>query len=166
VRLVTRPVLLALAVALGTASPGDVPRNALAEQAFGVRRENESVRARLRVEIGRLRRELRAVARVFSTDRGYALSPRNVTRVTVLLPPAPGDASAIVALLRSGESWTTSALAAALGIGQRTVQRALLALRDAGRVEGIGHGRSQRWIARAPQQFATNLLLVASSSVR
>ena len=166
VTLVTRPVLLALAVGLGTASPGDVPRNALAEQAFGVRRANESVRARLRVEIGRLRSELRAVARVFSTDRGYALSPRDATRVSVLLPPTPGDASAIIALLRSGESWTTSALAAALGIGQRTVQRALLTLRDAGRVEGIGHGRSQRWVARAPQQFATNLLLVTPSSLR
>ena len=55
VSLATRPVLFALARALGEASPGDVPRDTLVARAFGAKFADESHRARLRVEIGRLR---------------------------------------------------------------------------------------------------------------
>jgi len=160
VPLVTRPVLLSLAVALASAVPGDATREALAEAAFGARRITDSTRARLRVEIGRLRHTLDELADVEATGRGYALRPRRGARVVVLLPPEPGEASAVLALLRAGESWSTSALAAAVGTSQRTVQRALLALRDNGRVEATGRGRAQRWVARPPEGFATALLLV------
>jgi hypothetical protein len=162
VRLVTRPVLLALAVALGEAGTGGAARMALTESAFGVRRSTESIRVRLRVEIGRLRRALAAVAEIEATPEGYALRPAAI----VLLPPAPGEASALLALLRGGESWSTSALAAALGRSQRTVQRALLSLRDDGRAEATGRGRTQRWVATAPKGFATSLLLVTHGPSR
>ena len=176
VSLVTRPVLLALALTLARAYPATATREALAEAAFGARRVTESVRVRLRVEIGRLRRAIAALADVVpiaqassvAEDRaarvvaggGYALRPRGAAGVVVLLPPAEGEASALLALLRGGESWSTSALAAATGTSQRTVQRALMVLRDQGRAEGIGSGRSQRWVARPPEGFATTLLLV------
>jgi len=160
VPLVTRPVLLAIGVALASALPLEASRESLAEAAFGTRRVNESTRARLRVEIGRLRRAIVDVAAIESTASGYVLRPRRNARVVVLLPPAPGESSSLLALLRGGESWTTSALAAAMGTTQRTVQRALVALRDDGHVEGTGRGRSQRWIARPPEGFATSLLLV------
>src|SRR5262245_38098328 len=60
VSLARRPVLFALARALGEAWPGDVPRDALVGRAFGARLADESHRARLRVEVGRLRTTLRA----------------------------------------------------------------------------------------------------------
>ena len=56
ISLATRPVLFALARALAEAWPGDVPRDALVARAFGAKLADESHRARLRVEIGRLRR--------------------------------------------------------------------------------------------------------------
>jgi len=158
VTLVKRPVLLALAVALAKASPGAATRHALAAEGFGARRVTESVRARLRVEIGRLRQALATLADLAATGDGYALRARR-GGCAVLLPPAPGEASAILALLRGGESWSTSALATAVGSAQRTVQRALVALRDEGRVVAVGRGRAQRWIARPAEGFATNLLL-------
>jgi hypothetical protein len=164
VSLVTRPVLVALAVTLASALPGDATREALARAAFGSRRVTDSTRARLRVEIGRLRRTIAGLASVEASGQGYALRPRRRARVVVLLPPAPGEASALLALLRGGESWSTSALATALATSQRTVQRALTALRDEGRVEGIGRGRAQRWVARPPEGFATTLLLVVRGS--
>jgi hypothetical protein len=162
--LLTRPVLLALAVTLGRAASGEASRETLAEEAFGARRTSESVRVRLRVEVGRLRRSLAKIAEIEATGHGYALRPRRGARILVLLPPAPGEASALLALLRGGESWSTSALATAIGSSQRTVQRALVALRDDGRVEALGRGRSQRWIARPPEGFATTLLLVTRAS--
>jgi hypothetical protein len=161
VPLVTRPVLLALAVSLGSAAPGDTLRETLAATAFGARRLNESTRVRLRVEIGRLRRMLVDLASVDATSAGFALRPHDDARVLVLLPPTSSEASAVMSLLRAGESWSTSALAAAMGASQRTVQRALIALRDEERVEGIGRGRTQRWIARPKEGFATALLLVS-----
>jgi tetratricopeptide (TPR) repeat protein len=160
VSLVTRPVLLALAVVLASAAPAGATREALAAAAFGSRRVTDSTRARLRVEIGRLRRALAELAELVPTAPGYALRARGGARVVVLLPPAPGEASALLALLRGGESWSTSALAAATGKSQRTVQRALTALRAEGRVEGLGRGRAQRWVARPPEGFATTLLLL------
>src|SRR5262249_49807899 len=58
VSLARRPVLFALVRALGEAC-GDVTRDLLLARAFGARLADESHRARLRVEVGRLRRMLR-----------------------------------------------------------------------------------------------------------
>src|SRR5207253_8890196 len=76
VSLAKRPVLFALARALSEAWPGDVPRDALVARAFGAKLADESHRARLRVEVGRLRTVLRTLADVSATQRGFALAPR------------------------------------------------------------------------------------------
>jgi hypothetical protein len=159
--LAKRPVLFALARALGEAAPSEASRETLVRQAFGGRTVNESLRARLRVEVGRLRRAISAAAHVRATKSGFAMVSRHGSRVLVLLPPEPGEASALLALLAGGESWSTSALAAALGASQRTVQRALGVLLTAGRVHALGAGRSRRWVAPPPAGFATTLLLAA-----
>jgi tetratricopeptide (TPR) repeat protein len=123
--LATRPVLFALARALGEAWPGDVSRDALVARAFGAKRADESHRARLRVEIGRLRAELRTMAEIGATKRGFALAPRRASEVVVLARPVEDEHAAVLAFLADGESWSSSALALALGTSQRTVQRAL-----------------------------------------
>ena len=71
VSLARRPVLFALARALGEAWPGDVPRDTLVARAFRAKHADESHRARLRVEIGRLRKLLRTLADVSATKRGF-----------------------------------------------------------------------------------------------
>jgi hypothetical protein len=82
----------------------------------------------------------------------------------VLAPPADDDASALFALLAtSSEAWSSSGLGAALGCSQRTVQRALLALEEARKVQSIGQGRARRWCAPPPSAFTTTLLLPAAS---
>src|SRR5207302_317987 len=73
VSLARRPVLFALVRALAEAWPEDVPRDVLLTRAFGARFVDESHRARLRVEMGRLRRMLGTVAGVSATSRGRAL---------------------------------------------------------------------------------------------
>jgi len=159
VPLAGRPVLFALVGALAEAWPADVPRDHLVERAFETRAANESHRARLRVELGRLRVALRPLARIEATRRGFALVPEAGRAVVVLAPPIDGPAGAIVALLEGGESWSTSALARALGSSQRTVQRALRQLDEAAAVRAVGRGRSRRWLAPALGGFATTLLL-------
>ena len=159
VPLAGRPVLFALVGALAEAWPGDVPRDRLIERAFEARAANESHRARLRVELGRLRAALRPLARIEATRHGFALVPVGGRAVVVLAPPIDGPAGAIVALLEGGESWSTSALASALGSSQRTIQRALRQLEDAAAVRSVGRGRARRWLAPALGGFATTLLL-------
>jgi DNA-binding transcriptional ArsR family regulator len=159
VPLAGRPVLFALVGALAEAWPADVPRDRLVERAFEARAANESHRARLRVELGRLRAALRPLARIEATRRGFALVPVGAAAVVVLAPPIDGSAGAILALLEGGESWSTSALACALGSSQRTVQRALRQLEEAAAVRAVGRGRSRRWLAPALGGFATTLLL-------
>jgi len=161
VPLLGRPVLLALARALGEAWPHDAHREALIQAAFGGLRPTESIRARLRVEIGRLRRALAPIAEVNATARGFALAPRSGRAVRVLHPPTGGDAGALRALLSGGEPWSTGALAEALGTSARTVQRALLELEKSGSARAIGKGRARRWVAADLPGFATSLLLVA-----
>jgi hypothetical protein len=158
VPLARRPVLFALARTLGEAWPGDVARDVLLARAFGAKHADESHRARLRVEIGRLRRLLRPVARVNATKRGFALSPR-VRAVVVLARPVEERHAAVLAFLADGESWSGSALALALGASQRTVQRALKDLADAGKVQSYGRGRARRWMTPPLPGFATTLLL-------
>jgi biotin operon repressor len=156
-----RPVLFALARALGEAWPGDVPRDVLVARAFGARLADESYRARLRVEVGRLRAVLRRVARVSATKRGFALAPRRAREVVVLAVPVEEQDAAVLALLADGESWSSSALALALGTSQRTVQRALDALAAAGRVQPVGRGRGRRWMTPPVPGFTTILSLPA-----
>jgi hypothetical protein len=164
VSLATRPVLFALARALAEAWPGDVPRDALVAHAFRARRADESYRARLRVEIGRLRTVLGPLAEVSATQRGFAMAPRRAREVVVLAPPVEGAHAAVLAFLADGESWSSSALALALGASQRTVQRALDALAAAGSVQPFGRGRARRWMTPPVPGFPTTLLLPASLS--
>jgi DNA-binding transcriptional ArsR family regulator len=161
-----RPVLFDLIRALAEAWPADVPRDQLVAQTFGARVADESHRARLRVEVGRLRAVLRSIATIESTSRGFVLSPLHAAAVVVLAPPVEGPAGSILALLEDGESWSTSALAHALGSSQRTVQRTLRELEEAAGVRSVGHGRSRRWLAPALAGFATTLLLPVSLSLR
>ena len=161
VSLVTRPVLFALARVLGEAWPGDVPRDQLLSRAFGARFVDESHRMRLRVEIGRLRKLLRALADVNATKRGFALAPRPAKEVVVLAQPVEDENGAVLAFLADGESWSSSALAIALGTSQRTVQRALDVLAAAGKVQSFGQARARRWITPPVPGFTTTLLLPA-----
>jgi uncharacterized membrane protein len=157
--LARRPVLFALACALAESAPGDVDRDVLLARVFRARRADESHRARLRVEIGRLRVLVAGVAGIEATASGYVLKPRDARDVVVLSPPVDGDQAALVALLSDGAAWSTSALALALGTSQRTVQRALLELESAGRVRSIRRGRARRWVAPPLTGFTTILLL-------
>jgi hypothetical protein len=159
VSLATRPVLFALARALGEAWPGDVPRDRLLAQAFGAKFADESHRARLRVEIGRLRAELRKLAGVSATRRGFMLEPRGAGEVVVLAPPVEEEHATVLAFLADGESWSSSALSLALGISQRTVQRALDSLAAAGTVQSFGRGRARRWMTPPVPGITTTLLL-------
>ena len=161
VSLTTRPVLLALARTLGEAWPGDVPRDVLLTRAFGARFVDESHRARLRVEIGRLRRMLRPLTAITATQRGFALRPRSRGEVVVLARPVEEEHGAVLAFLADGESWSSSALALALGASQRTVQRALDELAAAGKVQSFGQARARRWISPPLPGFTTILLLPA-----
>ena len=159
--LARRPVLFALARALAEAWPGDVARDALVARAFGARSVDDSYRARLRVEVGRLRRVLRTLADVRATSRGFALAPRRAREVVVLAGPVDEEHATVLALLADGVSWSSSALALALRTSQRTVQRALDALAAAGKVQGFGRGRARRWMTPPVPGFTTTLLLPA-----
>jgi len=161
VSLATRPVLFALARALGEAWPEDVPRSTLVARAFGAKHIDESHRARLRVEVGRLRKMLRGLADVSATKRGFALVPRRAREAVVLAPPVEEEHATVLAFLADGESWSSSALALALGASPRTVQRALGTLATAGKVQWFGRGRARRWMTAAMPGFATTLLLPA-----
>jgi hypothetical protein len=154
-------VLFALARTLAEAWPEDVSRGTLVARAFGGKRADESHRARLRVEIGRLRRLLRTLAGVSATMRGFALVPRRRREVAVLVRPLEEEHAAVLAFLADGESWSSSALAVALGASQRTVQRALDSLAAAGKVQSFGRGRALRWVTPPVPGFTTTLLLPA-----
>jgi hypothetical protein len=159
VSLARRPVLFALARALGEAWPGDVSRNALVKRAFRAKHADASYRARLRVEIGRLRVALRRFASVSATAKGFALASRRARLVLVLAPPLEGRHAALIAFLADGEAWSSSALALALGASPRTVQRALDSLATAGQVHSHGRGRARRWMSGPVLGFTTTLLL-------
>ncbi|WP_332826004.1 helix-turn-helix domain-containing protein [Ramlibacter sp.] len=157
--LARRPILFALARALAIAWPGDANRDALIREAFRMREPDETHRARLRVEIGRLRAIVKPLARIEATAAGFALVPLDARDVVVLAPPIDGDQASLLALLSDGAAWSTSALALALGDSQRTVQRALVELQAGGKVRSIGRARAQRWLAPPLAGFTTILLL-------
>jgi len=160
--LARRPVLFALARALAEAWPGDVEREALIAKVFRTRHPDETHRARLRVEIGRLRALVKPLAAIEATGRGFILKPLGGRDVAVLAPPLDGEQASLLALLSDGAAWSTSALALALGASQRTVQRALAELEGEGRVRSIGRARAQRWLAPPLAGFTTILLLPAA----
>jgi hypothetical protein len=159
VSLARRPVLFALARALAEAWPTDVSRDTLVARAFRGRHADESHRARLRVEIGRLRATLQTLAGVSATKRGFALTPRRACEVVVLAPPVDNEQAAVLAFLADGESWSSSALALALGSSQRTVQRSLDQLATEGKVQSFGRARARRWMTQPLPGFTTSLLL-------
>jgi hypothetical protein len=166
VSLATRPVLFTLARVLGEAWPNDVARDVLVARAFGGRHVDESHRARLRVEIGRLRKELKPLlVGVTATRRGFIFTTQGAGQrpgsrdVVVLVPPVEDENAALLALLADGQSWSSSALALALATSQRTVQRALDSLAGSGRVQSFGRGRARRWITPPVPGFTTTLLL-------
>jgi len=161
VTLARRPVLFALARALAEAWPADVSRGTLIARAFRGKAADESHRARLRVEMGRLRAMLGTLARVSATSQGFALVPRRGREVVVLARPVEDEHAGVLALLADGESWSSSALALALGASQRTVQRALDELAAAGKVQWFGRGRARRWMTPPVPGFTTTLLLPA-----
>lgn len=162
ISLARRPVLFALARALGEAWPGDVARDTLVARAFRLKLADESHRARLRVEIGRLRKLLRPLAEVSATPGGFALAPNRQADVVILARPVEEKHAAVLAFLADGESWSTSALALALGTSQRTVQRSLDSLATGRKVQSFGHGRARRWMTPPMPGFATTLLLPAA----
>ena len=153
IELATRPVLFTLARTLAEAWPGDARRDTLIERAFRLRQVEESHRARLR-------KALRPLARLHATRHGFKLEPLTGD-VAVLARPVEDKHAPILAFLSDGEAWSSSALALALGTSQRTVQRALDALANAGKVEAIGQGRARRWVASPVLGFTTTLLLTA-----
>jgi hypothetical protein len=161
ISLARRPVLFALARALAEAWPGDVPRGTLLARAFRAKFADESHRARLRVEVGRLRRALRTLAGVSATKRGFALLPRRAQEVAVLARPVEEKHAAVLAFLADGESWSSSALALALGGSQRAVQRALDQLATSGKVQSFGRARARRWMTPPVPGYTTTLLLPA-----
>jgi tetratricopeptide (TPR) repeat protein len=160
--LARRPILFTLVCALAQAWPGDAEREALIAQVFRTRHPDDTHRARLRVEVGRLRALLRLLARIEATARGFALQPLDARPVVVLAPPIDGEQAALLALLSDGAAWSTSALALATDASQRTVQRALAELEAQGRVRSIGRARAQRWLAPPLSGFTTILLLPAA----
>lgn len=162
VSLARRPVLFTLARLLGEAWPEDVPRGTLIAQAFRTAYADESHRARLRVEVGRLRTALGALADVRATKRGFALVPHDAFEVVVLALPVEEKHAVVLALLVDGEPWSSSALSLALGVSQRTVQRVLDSLAAAGKVQSFGRGRARRWMTPPVPGFTTTLLLPAS----
>jgi hypothetical protein len=162
ISLARRPVLFALLAALARAWPGEALRGALITSAFGVNRPNDSHRARLRVEVARLRRLLATLAELEATPDGFKLVPRRARRVLVLEPPSDAGGAALLALLADGQPWSTSALALALGAGQRSVQRALVVLEAAGQVTSLGRARARRWLWRPVAGISAVFLLPAA----
>jgi hypothetical protein len=162
VSLATRPVLFALARTLAEAWPSAAPRELLLARAFRAKHADESHRARLRVEIGRLRKTIRAVAVINATKEGFALLPCGTRNVGVLAPLTDDDHAALLALLSDGEAWSSSGLALALGASQRTVQRALDDLAASGKIRPVGRARARRWMAPPLPGFPTSLLLTGA----
>lgn len=159
VSLARRPVLFALARALAEAWPNELSRGALLARALGAKLTDESDRARLRVEIGRLRTLLHPFAEVSATKHGFVLTCHSTHGVAVLARPVEDEHAVMLACLADGEAWSSSALALVLGTGQRTVQRALDQLASAGKVQCFGRGRARRWTSAPMPGIATTLLL-------
>ena len=165
IALASRPVLFVLMRVLGEAWPEDASREELLVRTFRAREADESHRARLRVEIGRLREAIRPLAHIHATERGFVLEAHEAGQIAVLAPPVEDEHGDVLALLADGEAWSSSALALALDVSPRTVLRALETLAENGKVEWFGQGRARRWIATSVPGFPTSLLLPAAGVV-
>ncbi|HSI55707.1 MAG: helix-turn-helix domain-containing protein [Ramlibacter sp.] len=163
VPLASRPVLFVLARTLAQAWPHDVTRETLVARAFRGKEADESYRARLRVEMGRLRTLIAPMAGIRATRLGFLLEPHDAGEVAVLAPPTEEAHGEVLAFLADGESWSSSALALALGASQRTVQRALESLAETGKVQWVGHARARRWMTAQPVPGFTTTLLLPNS---
>jgi hypothetical protein len=161
IELARRPVLFTLLRLLAESWPGDATREKLIARAFRAKRVDETYRARLRVEIGRLRRVLRPLAEIVTTKQGFMLLPHGAPDVNVIARPVDDEHAAVLALLADGEAWSSSALALALGASARTVQRALESLGLTGKVQSLGRGPARRWMTPSPAGITTTLLLPA-----
>jgi hypothetical protein len=157
-----RTLLFDLVLAMAEAWPDDVPRNELIERAFEMLIDDVEDRLRLRVEIGRLRALLKPLASVIATKRGFTLVPHHTHELAVLAPPSEEQHTDVLAVLADGEAWSSSALAMAVGAGQRTVQRALESLEKMGKVSSVGCGRACRWMTSPQIGISTVLLLPGS----
>jgi tetratricopeptide (TPR) repeat protein len=156
--LARRPVLFALLLALAHAWPGSVARDELISRAFEVRRINPSHRARLRVEIGRLRGVLEGLAaEPTATPDGYALASERP--VVILLPLSDDEAARVALLLGDGASWSAQGLAEHAGVSRRTAQRALSTLVASGDAVRTGQGKTVRY-ARPGAPIASRMLLL------
>jgi len=155
--LARRPVLFALLLVLARAWPSDVARDDLAARAFQTKRVNASHRARLRVEIGRLRKVLEGLGEPVATADGYVLT--TARDVAVLLPPSDDDTSRLALLLGDGAWWTAQALAEHAGVSKRTAQRALSALAESGGAVRAGGPKDLRY-ARPGAPIASRMLLL------
>ncbi len=156
--LARRPVLFALLVVLARAWPASVARDELAARAFDARRPNASHRARLRVEVGRLRALMDGLrAEPAATRDGYALSSKR--EVVVLLPATDDDASRVTLLLADGASWSAQGLAEHAGISKRTALRALATLVAGGGAVRTGSGSVVRY-TRPAAPLASRMLLL------
>lgn len=157
--LASRPILFALLRVLGEAWPQDTTREELLVRAFRAREADESHRVRLRVEIGRLREAIKPLADICATKQGFILEPHDTRAVAVLEPLVEDELGTVLAILADGEAWSSSALALALDVSPRTVQRALDTLAENDKVEWFGQGRARRWIARSVPGFPTSVVL-------
>jgi tetratricopeptide (TPR) repeat protein len=165
VSLASRPVLFALVRVLSETWPGDASREELLFRAFRARAADESHRARLRVEIGRLREAIKPLAEIHATEQGFVLDSHAAGEIAVLAPPVENEHGEVLALLADGEAWSSSALALALDVSPRTVQRSLDTLAENGKAEWFGQGRARRWIATSVPGFPTSLLLPAIGGI-
>ncbi len=163
VSLATRPVLFALARALAEAWPEDVPRDALVARAFRRRsRPMRSHRARLRVEIGRLRAVLRALAEISATQAGLRARRRVTRRGRRAGAARRGRACGGARVPRRWrDPGRARRLRLALGASQRSVQRRSTRSRPRARCRCFGHGRARRWMTPPVPGFTTTLLLPA-----
>ena len=157
--LARRPILFALLLLLARAWPEPVPRDELAARAFDTRKPNASHRARLRVEIGRLRALTTdgLGAEPVATKEGYALASRR--EVVMLLPKTDDEVARVALLLADGASWSAQGLADLTGVSKRTALRALTMLVEGGTAVRTGSGTAIRYRRPGPPVASRMLLL-------
>jgi hypothetical protein len=154
-----KPALFELFVTVARAAPGPSSADTIAREAFGARVPNASHFARLRVELGRLRRML-------GTNLGDLVLERRAVRyktrlpVIVLLPLAPPREARLRAILGDGRAWPLRTLAKIVGQSPRTVQRLMGELTTKGIATALGSGPSRSYaLASTYPKMATWMLL-------
>lgn len=162
-----KPALLALLVALARSHPDAVEWKALASSVMSAPRPNESHRARLKVELGRLRRMLPSGTAIRSLGGGaWTLeTAASVVTLVPLLRRAPEERA--LTLLSDGRAWRAKDLAEALEMGPRVMQRDLAALAARGVVRQTGRGPTTRWyVPGRAESIASQMLLLGAECER